>query len=73
MNDRFHRILKWTPDDQGHFGRNVAAYANRNGISHELAVEAFGPPAPWPVVMTVQRLAWHGRTQEAFEFARDHG
>lgn len=58
-HERFNRILNWTCDDE------VERFsAPRIGV---------GPqdmgPAPWPVIMTAQRLHWQGRTQEAYDMA----
>lgn len=60
---KFARVLSWSPEDEA-----IRANAVLDNGGHER--EKYRP-APWPVIMLAQRLAWHGRTQEAFEAVRD--
>ena len=52
--DTFKRVLAWSPDDE-------------EADVHSHATEACKRrPAPWPEIMTAQRLAWHHGADEAY-------
>ena len=64
--DTFKRVLDWSPDDEdgarrgGGVGNGCAVTDWRGGDHMKMR------PAPWPEIMTAQRLAWHHGADEAY-------
>ena len=59
--DTFKRVLAWSPKDE-QLRADLVLDAHLHGKGAWIPQR----PAPWPEIMTAQRLAWHHGADEAY-------